>query len=37
MLVLFAGLVVYGLFRAGKAALALLRGLPRSNEDWIWY
>ncbi len=22
---------------AVMAALASLRGLPRSNEDWIWY
>ncbi len=37
MLVLFIGLGVYGIVRAGKAALVSLRSLPRSNEDWVWY
>ena len=37
MLVLFVGLGVYGIVRTVKAALASLRGLPRSNEDWVWY
>lgn len=33
-------LSLFGLFvglRAVMAAIASLRHLPRSNEDWIWY
>lgn len=37
MLVLCVGVGVYSIFRAGKTALASLRSLPRSNEDWVWY
>lgn len=37
MLILMIGLGVFLGVRAVKAALASLRGLPRSNEDWIWY
>lgn len=37
MLVLFVGLGVYGIARALMAVASSLRGLPRSNEDWIWY
>ena len=37
MLLLITG---FGLFFAARglmAALSSLRGLPHSNEDWIWY
>ena len=37
MLILMIGLGVFLGVRAVKAVLASLRGLPRSNEDWIWY
>jgi hypothetical protein len=37
MLLLFFALVVFALVRAVQAAAESLRGLPRSNEDWIWF
>ena len=37
MLVLFALAAAYGGYLAVRAALASLRGLPRSNEDMIFY
>jgi hypothetical protein len=37
MLILIIGLGVFLGVRAVMAVLASLRGLPRSNEDWIWY
>jgi hypothetical protein len=37
MLILIIALGVFLAARAVMAALASLRGLPRSNEDWIWY
>ena len=37
MLVLIIALGVFFGARAVTVALASLRGLPRSNEDWVWY
>jgi hypothetical protein len=37
MFVLFTLAVAYGGYRAVRAALESLRGLPRSNEDMIFY
>jgi hypothetical protein len=37
MLILIIGLGVFFGARAVTAAFASLRGLPRSNEDWVWY
>lgn len=37
MLMLLVVLGSYGGARAVLVALGSLRGLPRSNEDWIWY
>lgn len=37
MLILIIGLGVFFGARAVRAAMASLRSLPRSNEDWIWY
>ena len=37
MLILMLILAVLGLAAAVRSALASLRSLPRSNEDWIWY
>lgn len=37
MLILIIALGVFLGVRATRAALASLRSLPRSNEDWIWY
>jgi hypothetical protein len=37
MLILIIALGVFFGARAVTAALASLRGLPHSNEDWIWY
>ncbi len=37
MLILLALAAAYGGYRALKAALASLRSLPRSNDDWIDY
>ena len=34
-LLIFAAL--YGAWRAGRSALDSLRGLPRSNDDWIYF
>ncbi len=37
MLFLLIPFAVFGLVRIWQAATESLRGLPRSNEDWIWY
>ena len=37
MLLLMIGFGVFFAARALMAALSSLHGLPRSNEDWIWY
>jgi hypothetical protein len=37
MLLLILPLGLLALVYAVQAAVASLRGLPRSNEDWIWY
>jgi len=37
MLFIFAAIAVFAGVQAVRAALASLRALPRSNEDWIWY
>ena len=37
MLLIVFALAVFVLVRAAQAAVESLRGLPRSNEDWIWY
>ena len=37
MLIRIIALGVFFGARAVAAALASLRGLPRSNEDWVWY
>ena len=37
MLIPVLALTAYLAVRAVAAALASLRNLPRSNEDWIWY
>lgn len=37
MLLIFFALAVFVLVRAVQAAVQSLRGLPRSNEDWIWF
>ncbi|MDB5965489.1 MAG: hypothetical protein JWQ72_1989 [Polaromonas sp.] len=37
MLILMVSLGIYAGVRAVSAALASLRSLPRSNEDWVWY
>ncbi len=37
MLILSIALGLFFGVRAVMAVLASLRGLPRSNEDWIWY
>ena len=37
MLILMLAFGLYGGVRAVLAVLASLRGLPRNNEDWIWY
>ena len=37
MLILVVALGVFFGARAVMSALASLRGLPRSNEDWVWY
>jgi len=37
MLILIIALGIFVGARAVTAALASLRGLPRSNEDWVWY
>lgn len=37
MLFLFIGLGCYVVFRGAESVLGALRGLPRSNEDWVWY
>lgn len=37
MWILFSGLGLYLLIRGVIAVFALLRNLPRSNDDWIFY
>lgn len=37
MLFILAAIAVFVGVHAVRAALASLRALPRSNEDWIWY
>ncbi len=37
MLLPFFALTLFVLVRAVQAAAESLRGLPRSNEDWVWY
>jgi hypothetical protein len=37
MFFLFAVIAVFAGAHAVRTALASLRSLPRSNEDWIWY
>lgn len=37
MLILLALWGLFLLLRGVQAALASLRSLPRSNEDWIYY
>jgi hypothetical protein len=37
MLFILAALAVLVGVHAVRGALASLRSLPRSNEDWIWY
>jgi len=37
MLILIIALGIFVGARAVTAAVASLRGLPRSNEDWVWY
>ena len=37
MLILIIALGLFLGVRAVLAGLTSLRGLPRSNEDWIWY
>ena len=37
MLFLLTAVALLAGVRAVKAALASLRSLPRSNEDWVWY
>lgn len=37
MLFILAAVAVFAGIQAIRAALASLRSLPRSNEDWIWY
>lgn len=37
MLIFLSTVALFLVVRAVRAALASLRSLPRSNEDWIWY
>lgn len=37
MLFLLLAITVLAAGRAAQSALASLRCLPHSNEDWIWY
>jgi hypothetical protein len=37
MWILFSGLGLYLLVRGVVATLAMLRSLPRSNADWVYY
>lgn len=37
MWIVFSGLGLYLLIRGLWAAVASLRGVPRSNRDWIFY
>lgn len=37
MLIVLGLAAFYGIARLAACALASLRALPRSNEDWIYY
>jgi hypothetical protein len=37
MLIIISGIAVFLAYRAVRLAIASLRALPRSNDDWIWY
>lgn len=37
MWIVFSGLGLYLLLRGLKAAFDSLRGVPRSNRDWIFF
>ena len=37
MLFLIVPLALWALIRAERAVRESLRGVPRSNRDWIWY
>ena len=37
MLILIVPLALFVLVRAARAVRESLRGVPRSNHDWIWY
>ena len=37
MLFLIVPLALFVAVRAGRAIRESLRGVPRSNRDWIWY
>ncbi len=37
MLLLIVPLALFVLVRAVRAVRESLRGVPRSNRDWIWY
>lgn len=37
MVLLVLGFLVFWVVRGVMSALASLRGLPRSNADWVWY
>ena len=37
MLIILGLATAWGGWRITRAALASLRSLPRSNEDWIYY
>jgi hypothetical protein len=37
MLIIALCFVVYAIALGIEAARDTLRGLPRSNQDWVWY
>lgn len=37
MLLLIVPLALFVAVRAARAVRESLRGVPRSNRDWIWY
>jgi hypothetical protein len=37
MLILIVPLALFVAVRAARAVRESLRGVPRSNRDWIWY
>ena len=37
MLILIVPLALFVVVRAARAVRESLRGVPRSNHDWIWY